>query len=137
MRRIFLMLTLLWATTNVFADQPRMIVIITHDDIKATNRDTLRQMGILAHSLNIHAPRDFIAYLKDFEPQSQEIDEQIILQRLRTITEEQKMSFFRPAYIIRELGIQKLPVAIFDEGEEIAYGVTDFVEALRIWEQTR
>jgi len=138
MSRIIALCMCLFFWLPASASEPlKMVIIITHDDVKTSNRDVIRSMGIVAHSMNIHAPREVAKYLNDHNAISQEDGERIIRERVQNLTEEEKISFFRPAYIIKKLGIKKLPVVIYDSGEEIVYGVTDFVQAVKIWEQTR
>lgn len=119
------------------AEYPSMVIIITHDDVKTQNLDLLREHGISGYSLNIHGPAKLMERLNDNVSTDEKQLKAEILGKLDTITEEEKLSFFRPSILIKQLGIKKLPVVIFNNGEEIIYGVTDFLEALDIWEETR
>ncbi len=119
------------------ADYPSMIIIITHDDVETHNLDSLRELGINGYSLNIHGPAKLMKRLNDNVSTDEEQLKKEIIGKISTITEEEKLSFFRPSILIKQLGIKKLPVVIFNNGEEIIYGVTDFLDALDIWEETR
>ena len=127
----------LFSSGIAHADYPSMIIIITHDDVETHNLDSLRELGINGYSLNIHGPAKLMKRLNDNVSTDEEQLKIEILGKISTITEEEKLSFFRPSILIKQLGIKKLPVVIFNNGEEIIYGVTDFLDALNIWEETR
>jgi len=137
-RSLIAILVGIFVSGVAYSSQPSMIIIITHNDVETTNLDTLRQMGVNSYSLNIHGPNNLLKRLNTGNTTTDEVLlRQQLLQKLSTITEEERLSFFRPSILIKELGITKLPVAIYNNGEEVAYGVTDFLDALDIWEKTR
>lgn len=136
MRVLAILVAFIFPSVSVAA-YPSMVIIISHDSVETSNLEALRNLGVVGYSLNIHAPTKLLERLNDNQTTDVQQLKEEVLGKIKNITEEEKLSFFRPAILIKQLGIKKLPVVIYNNGEEIAYGVTDFLEAIDIWEKTR
>jgi len=141
----------LFQFTPVFAQSktdraiPKSMILITFNKRPAENIDTVRDLGANPKWFNLDGANNIRAHLLAAVPEhlrtlrnpSQDIIDEvgIILRKAASrLNPTDKYSVMVGLYI-DHWDLHRVPAMVFDEGESVIYGVTDFEKALSIWQE--
>ena len=112
---------------------PTSMILLTVSDRPPSNLAIVNKQGITAVSLNLSRPSEIKAWLEKDLPNDSALAMQRVAEQARAITTIDLMTFFHPAILIYRWDVKQLPALVFNDGEAVVYGVTNFSEALSHW----
>jgi len=112
---------------------PTSMILLTVSDRPPSNLQLVNQQGITAVSLNLSRPSEIKAWLEKDLPHDSDRAMQQLAEQARAITAMDLMTFIHPALLIYRWDLKQVPALVFNDGEAVVYGVTNFSEALSHW----
>ncbi len=139
MRRTAFVITLLWLADYAAADAPVSITLITFNGRPATGLSNI-PTPIRTQTLNLDALHNMYVTLTHGLPIGQrvapgDLDNIVttIKQRVAEIAPSDRNSAYQAQIQAQRWAIRHVPAMVFNDGEAVMYGITDFGEALDRW----
>ncbi len=134
---LLILLTFMGAAKAEDRPPPHTMTLITYNGRPAVNVEAARALGIAVQSLNLDALSNIAAFLLQDVPRDPEQEKEavaLIQSRIDDINPNDLASVFRAQLYAKRWDIRRVPALVFNQGEAVLYGITDFEQALEIWQ---
>lgn len=128
-------LSLIAVSTVSAAAQPESMLLISLGDRPTTGVDEIEALGIKVLVLDVSVPQKILDALIVDLPNTEEAAIAEVRARASQISAQEGANFLHPMVLIKQWSLSKLPALVFNNGESVIYGMTDFEQALSIWQE--